>query len=121
MNHEHYQQLASEFIDREIRAGDEQDLFSHLNSCGECREFLKATCKLQVEMAVTKLQIHGRGSYAADRQPARHEFRQSKRRSPVSTVILLAMVTLIVGMLFSTNVTVQRSPDASSEEVAQPK
>ena len=47
MNHEHYQQLVSEFIDREINAGDEQELFTHLNSCGECREFLKATLNLQ--------------------------------------------------------------------------
>jgi hypothetical protein len=121
MSHEHYQQLVSEFIDREICAADEQELFGHLNSCADCREFLKASSRLQVEMAVTKPQNHERGSYAVDRQPVRHEVRQSKRRSTFSTFVLLVMVTLIVGMLFSANVTVQRSPDASTEEVSQPK
>jgi predicted anti-sigma-YlaC factor YlaD len=121
MNHEHYQQLVSEFIDREIRAADEEELFAHLNSCGECREFLKAACRMQADMAATKPQSHGRASYAVDRHPVRHQFRQSKRRSSISTVVLLVMVTLIVGMLFSANVTVQRSPETSTEEVAQPK
>ena len=121
MNHEHDQELVSEFIDREIRAGDEQDLFTHLNSCGKCREFLKASCRLQVEMAATKPRNHERGSYAVDRQPVHREFRRSKRRSSISTFILLVMVTLIVGILFSANVTVQRSPDASTEEVVQPR
>lgn len=54
MNHEHYQQLVSEFIDREINAGDEQVLFTHLNSCGECREFLKAALTLQGQILETK-------------------------------------------------------------------
>jgi predicted anti-sigma-YlaC factor YlaD len=54
MNHEHYQQLVSEFIDREISGGDEQELFAHLNSCGECREFLKATLSLQGQIRETK-------------------------------------------------------------------
>jgi predicted anti-sigma-YlaC factor YlaD len=121
MNHERYQQLVSEFIDREIHAEDEQELFNHLNSCSECREFLKASCRLQVEMAVTKPRSSERGSNAVDRQPVRREFRRSRRRSSISTFVLLVMVTLIVGILFSANVTVQRSPDTSTEQVAQPK
>jgi hypothetical protein len=121
MNHEYHQQLVSEFVDREIRAEDEQELFHHLSSCAECREFLKAACRLQIEMAATKPRDSDRGSYTADRRPVRHEFRQSKRHSRISTFVLLVMVTLIVGILFSANVTVQRPPETSAEEVVQPK
>ena len=121
MNHEHYQQLVSEFIDREIRAEDEQELFGHLNTCSECREFLKASCRLQVDMAVSKPQHRERGSYAGDRQPVRHEFRQSTRRSSISTFVLLAMVTLIVVMLFSADVKVERFVDRESQELTQPR
>jgi predicted anti-sigma-YlaC factor YlaD len=126
MNHEHYQQLVSEFIDREIQAGDEQDLFTHLNSCSECREFLKASCRLQVEMAGTKAKepsspVKSLRPYVADREPAPQMYRSPRSRSPISTFVLLAMVTLIVAVLFSANVKVERSGEVASQELIQPK
>lgn len=126
MNHEHYQQLVSEFIDGEIRAEDEQELFSHLNSCSECREFLKASCRLQVEMAVTKAKEafplgNSLRSYVADREPAHPMSRSSRSRSPISTFVLFAMVTLIVAMLFSAHVKVERPAEGESQELIQPR
>lgn len=126
MNHEHYQQLISEFIDREIRAEEEQELFSHLNSCAECREFIKASFRLQVDMAGTKAReffppVKSSQSYVADREPAHQRYRSSKSRSPISTFILLAMVTLIVAMLFSANVKVERPAEGESQELIQPR
>jgi predicted anti-sigma-YlaC factor YlaD len=126
MNHEHYQQLVSEFIDREIRAEDEQELFAHLNSCSECREFLKASCRLQVEMALTKAKqtfqaMKTLPPYIADREAAHRAYRSSRSRSPISTFVLLAVVTLIVAMLFSANVKVERSAESESQELTQPR
>ncbi|MEK6756840.1 MAG: zf-HC2 domain-containing protein [Bacteroidota bacterium] len=50
MNHEHYQQLASQFIDHELDAPSERELFLHLSSCAECRDFLRASWELQTEI-----------------------------------------------------------------------
>ncbi len=54
MNHTHYQQLTSQFIDRELEAGRERELFVHLGECPECREFLKASLTLQRDVFATK-------------------------------------------------------------------
>jgi hypothetical protein len=126
MNHEHYQQRISEFIDREIRAEDEEELFSHLNSCGGCREFLKASCRLRVDIALTKAKesyppARTPGSNIADRVPAHQIHQSSRSRSPISTFVLLAVVTLIVAMLFSANVKVERSAESESQELTQPR
>jgi len=54
MNHEHYQELASQFIDHELGPESEQELFLHLGSCTECRNFLRASWQLQVDIFATK-------------------------------------------------------------------
>jgi hypothetical protein len=54
MNHEHYQQLASQFIDHELGPESEQELFLHLGACTECRSFLKASWQLQADIFATK-------------------------------------------------------------------
>jgi hypothetical protein len=54
MNHEQYQQLASQFIDHELGPESEQELFLHLGTCTECRDFLKASWQLQVDIFAKK-------------------------------------------------------------------
>jgi anti-sigma factor RsiW len=54
MNHERYQELASQFVDHELGPESEQELFQHLGTCTECREFLKAAWQLQADIFATK-------------------------------------------------------------------
>lgn len=126
MNHDDYQQLTSQFIDHELGPGAEQELFVHLSSCGECRDFLKASWRLQVDIAATKPKesfapAKSLRPYIADREPAHQMYRSSRSRSPISTFVLIAMVTLIVAMLFSANVKVERSSEDASQELILPR
>jgi hypothetical protein len=91
MNHEHYQQLVCEFIDREIRAEDEQELFAHLNSCIECREFMKATLNLQSQILETK------PTRIASPRSTRPEYTLRAvwtKRVPMSIAAMLAVIAL---------------------------
>ena len=54
MNHTHYQQLTSQFIDRELAHEAEQELFAHLGVCDECRGFLRNALIMQVDILATK-------------------------------------------------------------------
>lgn len=126
MTHDHYQQLTSQFIDDELGPEAEQELFAHLSSCSECREFLKASWRLQVDIAATKPKesfppAKSLRSYIADRELAHQMYRLSRSRSPISTFVLLAMVTLIVAMLFSANVKVERSSEGAPQELVLPR
>ncbi len=126
MNHDDYQQLASQFIDHELGPEAEQELFAHLGSCTKCREFLKASWRLQVDITATKPKesfapAKSLRSYVADREPAHQMYRSSRSRSPISTFVLIAMVTLIVAMLFSANVKVERSSEGAPQELILPR
>ena len=124
MNHIHYQELTSQFVDREIRPEDEQELFAHLGSCIECREFLKASCRLQIDMAATKRMVlspSGNSSryFVADRNQVHQMYPLSRSRSTISTLVLFAMVTLIVAVLFSTSVKAERFVEVAPQELMQ--
>jgi len=126
MSHEHYQQLASLFIDRELGPESEAELFLHLSSCVECREFLKASWQLQVDIFATKPKrspspARTQKRYVTDRGPARRVVSQTPTPSRISTFALLLMVTLIVGILFSASIRVQRAPEVAPQELAQPE
>lgn len=54
MRHERFQEFGSQFVDGELDAGREQELFGHLSSCEECRTFLKASMMLQNDILDTK-------------------------------------------------------------------
>ncbi len=50
MNHEHHEQLVSQFIDRELDSRSENELFLHLSRCDSCRQFLRASWQLQADI-----------------------------------------------------------------------
>ena len=54
MKHEQFQELVSQFVDRELDAESERGLFSHLSGCEDCRAFLKASMILQSDILDTK-------------------------------------------------------------------
>jgi anti-sigma factor RsiW len=50
MNHEAYQQHVSQFVDDELSESLEQELFLHLESCKECRAFLRTAWRMQSDI-----------------------------------------------------------------------
>ena len=126
MNHEQYQELASQFIDLEIGPESEQELFQHLGTCAECREFLKAAWQLQFDIFATKPKrspspARTQKRYVTDRGPALRVVPQMPTPFRISTFALLLMVTLIVGILFSASVRVQRAPEVAPQVLKQPE
>jgi predicted anti-sigma-YlaC factor YlaD len=133
MIHEEQRIRISQYVDDELDLSAEKVLFEHLTQCAECRDFLRHSVKLRSDMAASSLQAWNKSailpeestkasaSYAYDRKPAGSNVGGRGRHSLVSTFVLLVMVTLIVGILFSANVKVQNLPGPSTEEFAQPK
>jgi predicted anti-sigma-YlaC factor YlaD len=91
MTHTHYQELTSQFIDRELGADDERGLFAHLGTCDECRGFLKSALLLQGDILGTKpAQSVPTGSV----RPA-HALRAVwRKRVPMSVAAMLAVLAL---------------------------
>jgi anti-sigma factor RsiW len=131
MIHEEQRVLISEYVDDELDVSAEKDLFDHLTQCEQCREFLRHSIRLKSDMAADPVRIWSsaefqqegatktRGSYASDRKPVGSYFRSSARRSPISTLVLLMLVIVIVGFLFSVDFRVQNGPGVSNRESVQ--
>ena len=99
MNHTHYQELTSQFIDRELGPEDERDLFAHLGECDECRGFMKAALVLQGDILGTK-PVH-----TGSQQPTRtaHVLRAVwSKRIPMPVAAMLAVIALASTVAFST-------------------
>ena len=99
MNHTHYQELTSQFIDRELGADDERELFAHLGTCDECRRFLKSALVLQGDILGTK------PVQSLSKQPAKaaHTLRVVwSKRVPMSVAAMLAIIALGSTVAFST-------------------
>ncbi len=99
MDHTHYQELTSQFIDRELGAEDDRKLFAHLSTCDECRGFLKEALLLQGDILGTK------PSQTLSTRPADtvHVLRTAwSRRVPMSVAAVLAVIALASTVAFGT-------------------
>lgn len=112
MNHEQYQQLASQFIDRELQSDAEQQLFLHLGTCTECREFLKASWKLQTDIYATmpkdapqleavKAKELRQTSLPLPRRAANLVAQTWRKRIQMPVAATLALLTLAGGIVLS--------------------
>ena len=99
MKHEQFQELVSSFIDRELEAGRERELFVHLGDCPECREFLKASLSLQRDVFATK----PAGAPSLDLKRVSVPTVQIWRRSvPFPIAAIIAIVALASTIAFGT-------------------
>jgi len=99
MNHTHYQELTSQFIDRELGADDERDLFAHLGTCDECRGFLKSALVIQGDILGTKPVR----SFSPRPAKAAHTLRIVwSKRVPMPVAAMLAVLALASTVAFST-------------------
>ncbi len=99
MNHTHYQELASQFIDRELGSENEREFFTHLGTCDECRGFLKAALVLQGDIIGTR-PVHTVSSRPA--RPASALRTVWEKRVPMSVAAVLAVIALASTVAFGT-------------------
>lgn len=112
-----YQLFISKLIDNELRQDESSFLFTHLSTCEECREFFHKCIALNASFDA------GWRSLLAESEGK--EMRISDPKSPwmmsdkgssfslrprISTLALLFLISLIVGLLFSVSVTYSRNP-----------
>lgn len=51
MNHEHYQERISLYVDNALNDLESAKLFAHLGRCHDCRDFMKLTSRVQARIA----------------------------------------------------------------------
>ena len=99
MDHTHYQELVSQFVDGELGAEGEQELFAHLAMCRDCRDFYKKALLLQEDLRATKVSL-------TDPPHARRASNVLRsvwnRRVPMSIAAALALFGLISTITLST-------------------
>ena len=119
MDHIHYQEEISQFIDNELPENESPELFAHLSTCPECRGFFNESLQLKsrlTSISVPSIPANSKGnlwnSSHIRRESALRGLSQFNSR-PDSTirqlpVIVLMLFMLVVGgLLFSTKVEVQ--------------
>lgn len=123
MDHIHYQEQASQFIDTELRDQDAPSLFSHLSVCAECREFLKESLHLRSRMThsvgpTSPQSLHSPDwAVFANKEPHKHghvSFNLSTQRNtagPLPAIAFLLFMFVVGGLLFSTRIEIQRPSD----------
>ena len=113
MNCSDHQRTINRFIDHEVKATECVVMFEHLVQCAECRQFYDSIISVGVQLDEVRTSIDetteifwARG-VAANRQ-ANYSLVDQKRIAPrPSTLAFLFVVMLVVGLLFSVNVTIE--------------
>lgn len=120
MDHIHYQEQASQFIDMELEDQDATSLFSHLSVCPECREFLKESLQLRSRMAHSVVSTLPQGVASLEWATiANNKSRklshislnssaQRKTAGPLPAIVFLLFMFVVGGLLFSTRIEIQR-------------
>jgi predicted anti-sigma-YlaC factor YlaD len=124
MNCRDYQQMISRLVDLELRAAASAELFEHLGRCAECREFLDTMMKLTAELDKIGMPLEfteavggNKRLYVGDRPSALRLGQPRSLRSRLSTFALLIMLTLFIGLLFSVDISAQRSQEPIPQEL----
>ena len=127
MNCVEYQQRISRLVDLEVKATASTELFEHLGTCAQCREFFDAMMKLTTELDNIDVprELYEEASIQrpfVDARPSFARFDQPRSlRSRISTFALLVMVTLFIGLLFSVNINAQKPQEPIPQELVQPR
>ncbi len=125
MNHEVYQQYISQYIDGELNDALENNLFLHLGSCRECRDFLKSSIQMQNDIVAAKpratVDIYHQvfeKSVLGDKPPVALsvglERNQRRMKTQFPAMVLLAFMLMVGGLLFSTKVEVKSPQEVSA-------
>ena len=115
-----YQLFISKLLDNELRQNESSVLFTHLSTCEECRGFFHECIVLNASFDA------GSRSLLAESEGKETRISDTKSlwmmsekgssfslRPRISTLALLFLISLIVGLLFSVSVTYSRNPQNS--------
>jgi predicted anti-sigma-YlaC factor YlaD len=107
MNCNDHQQTINRFIDHEVKAKESVLMFEHLVQCAGCRQFYDSIISVGVELDKARYSIDDRAEVVVYRQP-NYSVVGHKRIAPrPSTLAFVIVVMLVVGLLFSVNVTIE--------------
>ncbi len=118
MNCGDHQRTINRFIDNEIKATDCTELFGHLGKCAECRQFYDSINRLGIELDKIGSPV---GEFADVPQRRvldfAHQFGRQRRIAPrPSTLAFVIVLMLVVSLLFSVNVTIEKPAQALPTE-----
>jgi len=114
-----HQRTINRFTDHEVKAAECAELFGHLGTCAECRQFYDTMLTLAAELdnvhlAIDEVQASARlqGSESI-RQPGYGVVGQTRIAPRSSSVVLAAVALLVITLLFSINVTIEKPTPTS--------
>ncbi len=110
MNCAEYQRMINRFTDHEAKANECAELFAHLGTCGGCRQFYDTIIMLGAEMDKVHLPIDetSMASWRSSRQPTSHMIDTARIAPRPSSLAFIIVVLLVVSLLFSVNVTIEK-------------
>lgn len=134
MSCEEYQQQVSKLLDNALEKSKAPEVFGHLGGCERCRDFFESTMHIRLAMRsagslpmstamdakVLQFAVAQSGG-ADDRGPVQRLGQHRSLRSRISTLALLIMVTLFIGLLFSVNIDKPSQAEPVPQELVQPR
>lgn len=122
MNCEEYQRTINRFLDHEVKATESAELFEHLGTCEECRQFYDMLITLGAELDQVQ---HPTDLFSASSWQSRHQLiprttEATKIAPRPSTLAFIIVAVFLVGLLFSVNVTIEKpAPPSPFSAVSQ--
>ena len=113
-----HQRTINRFIDHEVKATDCAELFKHMGNCAECRQFYDSINYLGTELDRLHSPIE-EFAHVAQRQAqdSMYRFGSQKRIAPrPSTLAFVIVLMLVVSLLFSVNVTIEKPTQSLPSE-----
>jgi len=117
-----YQLFISKLLDNELRQNESSSLFAHISTCEECRGFFHKCIALNASFDAgwRSLLADSEGKEVIIPDPKSPWMISGKNssfslRPRISTLTLLFLISLIVGLLFSVSVTYSRNPENTLE------
>ena len=112
-----HQLFISKLLDNELRQNESSFLFTHISTCEECRGFFHKCIALNASFDAgwRSLLAESEGKEIKISDP-KYQWTMSNKgssfslRPRISTLALLFLISLIVGLLFSVSVTYSRDP-----------
>ncbi|MFH0988727.1 MAG: hypothetical protein V1799_01785 [bacterium] len=126
MNHEEHQEQVSALIDDELEEKYENDLFLHLTSCSQCRDFLKESLRLYIEISSKKprdMEYHAsynpehRGTHISGRNVVPTALSEKRGIRSFLTAGFILVLALSTGLFFSAVTLIMPVDDQSFKEI----
>ena len=125
MNCVEYQRMISRFVDLEVRATASAQLFEHLGTCAQCREFFDTLTKLNMELEKAQLlteltetpdNVWSQTKPVVKSIPAKYVSAFVRYRISVPAPVAMAVTVALLALVFLVNVPLERKQIAAVRE-----